>query len=159
MSELISEELENQSPSESIIQEEGFDQESYPTSVSEKDILEDQNDFFSNTFKKNTFLNEKWDNELIVDGVISNIGDDVIHVNCLVDEINNVFKEKIFPMSLVNHINQLELDKFLRVKISFKPGSMRYDIYDGKGFNINKEAFQANEIWDSLEDFKFDDPE
>ena len=158
MSDIITEEVESQNLSESVDQDESFDRESYQTSDTQKDILEDQNDLFENTFFKNTFLNEKWDDQLFVDGMISSIGDNVVHVNCLMDEQNQVFKEKVFPRNLINHINHLEPSKFLRVKISFKAGSMRYDIYDGRGLNINKDAFEANQIWDSLDDFKFDEP-
>ncbi|GAA5522329.1 hypothetical protein LQ318_11315 [Aliifodinibius salicampi] len=140
-------------------EDDNFDSENYPTSKVEKNVLDDQDSFFSKTFFKSTFINEKWDDQLFIDGVINAIEDEVIFVNCLMDEENQIFKEKVFPKELLKHVQNLETDKYLRVKISFKAGSMRYDVYDGKGLNINREAFEANQVWDSLNDFEIDEPQ
>lgn len=141
-------------------QEEKFDQEKFSSfQPIERDISEDQEALFHDIFTKNTFINEKWDKHIFIDGQINSIGENLITVNCLVDEENLHFKEKVFPKNLLSHIQDLRPNTFLRVKISYKSGSMRYDIYDGKGLNIDTEAFSANKLWDSLKDFKFDDPQ
>jgi hypothetical protein len=141
-------------------EENSFDRENQlGTSSIEKDLLEDQESLFDKTFPgKQTFINEKWDKHLFIDGKVDEIRDNIVYVSCLMDEENQLFKEKVFPKELTSHIKELEENSYLRVKISFKAGSMKYDIYDGKGLNINKEAFEAEDLWDSLEDFELDEP-
>lgn len=150
--------LNRRSKEEAVEEEENTDLENYSTSPIDKDILDDQESLFEKTFQKSTFLNEKWDERLFIDGQVNKVTDNIILVNCLVDEENQIFKEKVFPKQLTNHIQDLNEKTFLRVKISFKSGSMRYDIYDAEGFNIDKEIFEADNLWDSLEDFEFDEP-
>lgn len=146
----------NLNPIDSLIDLEG---EHYkPQNLQEADLSEDQTAFFEKLFYRKKFFKESWDKILFIDGKIDSVKEDYIKVACLMDEQNVKFKEKIFPRNLLNHIYPLNEDKFIRIKISQKQGSVRYDIFDADGLNINKKAFTAEKLWKELENFEMDEP-
>lgn len=130
-----------------------------PHNIEGSDFDEDQSAFFEKLFSyRKVFLNENWDRTLFIDGKINSVEDNFIKVTCLMDEEKLEFKEKIFPKLLLSHIYPLTENKFIRVKISQKMGSIRYDFFDADGFDINKKAFTADDLWEDLENFEMDEP-
>jgi len=122
-------------------------------------VLEDQDKLFQSLFsQKGSFRNEKWDKVLYVDGCILDLSNSIAVISCLMDEKKKVFKEKIFPIDILSHIYGLKEGKFIRIKMMYKSGSFRYDLFDADNLIPDKEIFTSQLNWNKLDDFQVDNP-
>lgn len=123
----------------------GFENSSSPEDV-------DSKEYFSE-FKKSKFkLNEQWDSIITLNAKIIDYNDDIVTCDCLIDRDLIILETRDFPINIFSHLN-LDVNKFIKIKIKEKGGSIRFDILSGEK-SIDKTKFNVEEDIRSLDSFQ-----
>ena len=115
-----------------------------------KSEAEDASSFLENLFLgKRTILNENWVAEQAIQGIITCVDDQNVYVDCLIDFGNKVIQNRIFSRYLFENLLLIETKTPVIIKTRQKPGSIRIDVYPGKGI-VDMDYFVTAKSWDSL---------
>jgi hypothetical protein len=98
------------------------------------------------------FTNETWTTTHLLSARIIKLSKDSVQCECIVSKQDKIIQVRQFPKDLFSHIYPLKEGCFVKLKISYKPGSVRTDIIDGKGLDIESD-FEPFDIWDQLKEF------
>jgi hypothetical protein len=104
------------------------------------------------TSRNDIVLNERWEKTTLLSARILKITDDVVHCDCILSLENQISQVRSFSRFMFDSIYPLKENTYVKIKISTKSGSMRTDIIDGKGLDIEKD-FEIFDLWSGLEDF------
>lgn len=107
--------------------------------------------------KQKEFLtNERWTNSIFISARIIKIDKENVDCECLISKSESILEIRKFPRILFEHLN-IDREYYpVKIKLSFKKGSIRTDIIDGRNLNIEDE-FETIVMWDKLIDFPNDE--
>jgi hypothetical protein len=92
---------------------------------------------------------------------ISQITEELIYCECLMDKDTLNFEERAFPKLLFDHIS-ISNGMFILVSIKSKIGSSRVDVYRGDNFFdsslFDKNPFKIKDKWSEIESSQLDTP-
>ena len=108
-------------------------------------------DTFLPKFSKKDFItNEKWTEDTQLKTRVYKIDrhQNLVFCDCLVlENEQNTYEKRAFPMYLFDNIDKLKEGSFVIVQIRTKTGAMRIDIRDGKGI-VDASHFDLQDLWD-----------
>ena len=100
--------------------------------------------------------NDGWTASILVSGKIIKHNSDSVTCECITSLLKGTTEVRDFPSILFDHLKPLLEGYPVKIKVSQKKGSIRYDVIDGKNLGIERE-FSDLVNWDELNDFKMDD--
>jgi hypothetical protein len=100
---------------------------------------------------------EKWSKTVSIPAKILNINKEFFTCECVVDRQNFIFESRVFPTKLIAHIDDIERNNLILIKVKEKPGSTRIDIYDGRG-TVDSEIFSVEEELNELDNLDLGKP-
>lgn len=115
------------------------------------DSKSDSESYNPNLSHRDFIMNESWDKTLNISSRIMHITKDSVSCECVIDRENKVFQTRQFPRELFEHIEPLESQRLVIIKIRSKIGSSRIDIYNGENL-VDASLFEIKDNWDSLKD-------
>lgn len=119
-------------------------------------IHEDSASLLSSTFNSHLyFTNEKWENTLNIQGNIVALNSEEVFIDCLVDIESKDFQTRSFPIYLFDGIKDKRAGTKVMIQTKTKPGSVRINIYAGKGM-VDDKLFNQKANWETLEGSNLD---
>ena len=100
----------------------------------------------------------KWKNTANFTGRIYNIIEDMVFVDCLINEQNLIFEKRKFTKNLFSCLPDLKIGVFLIVRMYQRPGELRIRITKGEdGIIPNKTPFEVDLFKDLDNIFKLNE--
>jgi len=106
--------------------------------------------------QKGFVSNDGWTASILVSGKIIKYNSDSVTCECITSLLNGATEVRDFPIILFDHLKPLSHEYPVKIKVSQKKGSIRYDVVDGKNLGIERE-FSDLVNWEELNDFQLDD--
>ncbi len=100
---------------------------------------------------------ESWGKTVNISSRILKTTKNSVTCECLVDRENKVFQSRSFSRQLFEHIEPLDKNKLVIIKIRSKIGSSRIDIFNGENL-IDSSLFEVKDNWESLRGSGLDTP-
>ncbi|HVX28441.1 MAG TPA: hypothetical protein VHB70_18985 [Parafilimonas sp.] len=94
-----------------------------------KEVNEALSDF---TITAQGIIQEKWKTVETIASMLIEVNDESVVLQCLINEENNIFENRVFEKELVSHLN-LSKKIPIMIKIYKRPGEIKFKFIDGKG--------------------------
>jgi hypothetical protein len=123
-----------------------------PEPESEKNVfsIEDSSRFLENLFEgRNLILNENWDFSETIHSKVTNITEEVVELECLIDRKNSIIEQRRFPKILFEGLKKLEPSALIILKTKMKKGTYKLEVFAGD-LIVKNESFDINDDWASL---------
>lgn len=92
---------------------------------------------------------EKWSDVISVQSIIRAVSNTHVTVECLIDPVKTIFEVRAFPRPLFSNLSTVSAGTPVYIKLYNKPGSIRIDVFDGKGL-VDTKLFDAELDWKDL---------
>lgn len=110
-------------------------------------------DFFNQGF----VTKEKWDTIVSIPSMVIGQNQNFIFCDCVTDRDELIIENRRFPRILFKHIKNLGDGSLILIKLMFRAGSQRINIYNGKGL-VDPNLFDSKEYLKDFEDDEFNKP-
>ncbi|PSR03142.1 MAG: hypothetical protein BRD50_06415 [Bacteroidetes bacterium SW_11_45_7] len=101
---------------------------------------------------------ENWHDSQFLSGRIINVTKHFVTCEYIAyDGDEKKFEVRKFPIMMFNHMEPLQEGKYIRLKMSKKPGSSRIDIFEAHSSEIEKK-FEIKENREKLKNITMDEP-
>lgn len=134
-----------------------------PSSDSEDDVTsvpkesktinyEDSESLINNVFNARDFIvNETWETNEMIKSRVVNYDEEFVYLDCIVDLDMMLFEHRQFPRNMFSNFKTLNAGDLVMIKIKSNPGSLRIDIYSGRGI-ISPDLFNINDDIEKLKE-------